>query len=397
MNVYTDPWLASNPVIKQADYCFFDTISYYNKSIDMTVKHKYLICEYVKLNFPEVFPNDFDVFRYVSDYAKNLLREKRTFIIFNMSYDGGYVTFPYYKYFYHSSKKHQIPQEQIIFITGGHTERERYKNLYPDTKIYTAMIHLEDVWVKEATDFAKINRVGPLLNSHSSKYFTYLSRRPRYWRSALTMTLHSDEYLSNRSILSHCVVEGDDSPSDNNIPLEFVDGDLIADPSNDPVIKYFEKHGKIINSGTVLGRGRSAYPATDLYNQVLFDVVGETYQARNEDCLSEKTFKAMNVGIPVIIWGTHGINKQLEKLGFKLYTDWFDYSFDDEPDEWLRLNKLVSEIRRVCNYLDTLPRDQRLEWSLQNRSVLKFNKQLIGNIPFIKNEIVALLKILNGE
>lgn len=396
MNIHTDPWLASNPMAKQVDRCFFDTLFHYSDSIAMTVNRKYLLCEHVR-QMVFKFPSEFDIFAYVSEHAKHMLRNKETFIVFDMSNEGGHATFPHYNYFYQSSKKHQIPQEQIIFITGGHTEREMYKKLYPDTKIHTVMIHLEDFRVKYVTNFVKFNRVNGLLRNHNTKYFTYLTRRPRYWRSALTMKLHSDEYLLNRAILSHGMIEADESPGNVDTSMHFVDGDLIADPKNDPVIKYFKNHNKVIDSGTKLKLNQVYAPPTDLYNQVLFDVVGESYQARNQDCITEKTFKAINVGLPVLIWGTPGINRQLEKLGFKLYDDWFDYSFDDEPDEWTRLNKLVDEIKRVCKYLDTLSYDERFEWSLQNKSVLNFNRDLLGNTPFIKSEINKLLQLLNGE
>jgi hypothetical protein len=83
--------------------------------------------------------------------------------------------------------------------------------------------------------------------------------------------------------------------------------------------------------------------------------------------------------MPVLIWGTPGINTTaLKRLGFKLYEDWFDLSFDTEPDTEKRIKLLLNEILRVCKKLDNC--SDLIEWQQTNMDVLHYNKNLILNL-----------------
>jgi hypothetical protein len=394
MGIYTKHWLNTNNIIQQQNIDVLAGFAHWSKTLDLSITADYVLCEHVE-HIVFVWPEQFDVFAYVSNDVKKLLKEKRIFLIFNMSNEGGYPTFPHYRYFYESSITHGIPQEQIIFLTGGQTEDTVYKNLFPESKIHTVVIHLEDYRVLLVSKFKSNPRASMLAKNFKTKYFTYLSRRPRFWRSALTKELHADPYLQHRALLSHGIIGSDGKYATNADILEFADGDEVTDAESREVVDYFTKVGRVMDPGTQFNINHVYGSLDDLYHQVLFDVVGESYQTMSRDCITEKTFKAIYAEVPVLIWGTPGINKQLTMLGLKQYNEWFDYSFDDEEDDTKRMHLLVKEIKRVCMHLDSMSHIERISWSLKNKEVLKHNKAMLGELPFIRNNLTKLLNILN--
>jgi hypothetical protein len=122
----------------------------------------------------------------------------------------------------------------------------------------------------------------------------------------------------------------------------------------------------------------------------------ESYQEGIHIHNTEKIFKPMVNSIPLLIWGTPGVNtNQLSNIGFKTYEDWFDLSFDSELDTEKRLHLLVKEVRRVCNMLASYNDEQLLEWQNKNTSVIEHNKMTVLNqLPMNKIEFNRLFEDL---
>ena len=62
--------------------------------------------------------------------------------------------------------------------------------------------------------------------------------------------------------------------------------------------------------------------------------------------ITEKTWKPIVFQKPFLVWGGQGIHAKLKDLGFELYDELFDYSFDGgvfDPN-WRRLNRLSDSI-----------------------------------------------------
>lgn len=60
---------------------------------------------------------------------------------------------------------------------------------------------------------------------------------------------------------------------------------------------------------------------------------------------SEKTVTPMLLNKPFLVASCVGFHKELKKQGFELYDELFDYSFDDEPDMYIRYEKLLENIK----------------------------------------------------
>lgn len=112
------------------------------------------------------------------------------------------------------------------------------------------------------------------------------------------------------------------------------------------------------------------------YKKGFLDIVNET--GLETPFLTEKTYRALLFGKPFIVNGAKGTHKAIESLGFKLYDELFDYSFDSIQDDETRIKEISKQIENI-QY-----RDLDEMWELVYNKV-KFNQQRCFEI--IENEI----------
>jgi hypothetical protein len=77
----------------------------------------------------------------------------------------------------------------------------------------------------------------------------------------------------------------------------------------------------------------------------LLYLVTETVATGRRHHLTEKTFKPIAMGMPFIIVGTQGSLRYLRSYGFQTFGDLWDESYDDEPDDSLRIEKIAQVLK----------------------------------------------------
>lgn len=65
--------------------------------------------------------------------------------------------------------------------------------------------------------------------------------------------------------------------------------------------------------------------------------------------ITEKTWHAILAEKPFIVFGSVNFHKKLESMGFELYNDVIDYSFDCENDFRKRASMIIKELQRLNN------------------------------------------------
>lgn len=98
-------------------------------------------------------------------------------------------------------------------------------------------------------------------------------------------------------------------------------------------------------------------------------VVTETVQAGRRHHLTEKTFKPICLGMPFIIVSTAGSLQYLRSYGFKTFGDIWDESYDTEPDDAKRLEKIAD----LLAYIDSLSVRQLQELHAQVAPIVQHN------------------------
>jgi hypothetical protein len=79
----------------------------------------------------------------------------------------------------------------------------------------------------------------------------------------------------------------------------------------------------------------------------LLYLVTETVATGRRHHLTEKTFKPIAMGMPFIIVGTQGSLKYLRSYGFQTFGDLWDESYDDEPDDHQRIEKIAKVLQQL--------------------------------------------------
>jgi len=131
----------------------------------------------------------------------------------------------------------------------------------------------------------------------------------------------------------------------------------------------------------------------NLYYESFFSIVTETSFSNTKIFISEKTPKSINNLHPFLILGDWKIHSELKNLGFVLYDDLIDYSFDNIEDNDLRFIGFTQEVQRLIDNKDTI-----IEWYKNNTDKLIYNyNHLLNNfggdvenkknIEYIKNFI----------
>ncbi len=80
----------------------------------------------------------------------------------------------------------------------------------------------------------------------------------------------------------------------------------------------------------------------------LWHIVTETVFYENKLHLTEKIFKPIVIRRPFILVGSPGNLKYLKSYGFKTFDSWIDESYDEIQDNDLRLEKITTEIEKLC-------------------------------------------------
>lgn len=126
-----------------------------------------------------------------------------------------------------------------------------------------------------------------------------------------------------------------------------------------------------------------------LNNRCLFNVVGETMNGNNEVFISEKTYKNFLIGQPFISVGSLYYNQQLKNLGFKLYDEIFDYSYDLISDSKQRVVELVKNLNKYkyVNLSEIYNQIKEVTIFNKNKSIEYYN-----NDPNIPIELINLYK-----
>ena len=79
----------------------------------------------------------------------------------------------------------------------------------------------------------------------------------------------------------------------------------------------------------------------------LLYLVTETVATGQRHHLTEKTFKPIAMGMPFVIVGTQGSLKYLRSYGFKTFGHLWDESYDDEPDDSRRIEKIAQVLKQL--------------------------------------------------
>ena len=121
---------------------------------------------------------------------------------------------------------------------------------------------------------------------------------------------------------------------------------------------------------------------TSFYQNSYFSVVSSTFALSNKEPsvgFTEKEVKPILYKPPFSIHNLPGVLKHMRSMGFMTFGKWFDESYDDEVDDYQRLNKIVAEVARLSqipnHQWDTMLREMQPILLHNYNRLVKYNSE----------------------
>lgn len=125
------------------------------------------------------------------------------------------------------------------------------------------------------------------------------------------------------------------------------------------------------------------------FNRSFIQLVTESEDT--ETFITEKTVTPILLNKPFLVASNVGFHRKLEQLGFQLYTELFDYSFDDETDIFVRYEKIVENIKR---YVGLNPAELKQQYNKVIDKITHNRNLAIKYATIVPKEIIELYLLL---
>lgn len=154
--------------------------------------------------------------------------------------------------------------------------------------------------------------------------------------------------------------------------------------------KYFDAKTKTFDDGFKTTGGQYYIPTE--YFESFVQLISESDPSKL--FFSEKISIALITGKPFIAAAGYKIHAYLrDSLGFKLFDEVFDYSFDNEPDRVKRWDMIVDNIKNLCNL--SISQLKELEHAIKPKMLYNQNraKEIVQDINFIPKPVQDCIKL----
>jgi hypothetical protein len=186
------------------------------------------------------------------------------------------------------------------------------------------------------------------LPHHSIPITAKLILWPTFWMTKTYLDLYHSQVLDD-SVIDKLYMSLNVKPRPHRSMLmdELCHHDLlkhghISWHTNDPdyVWKYWKPTKLIIDTESV---NQWTVPST--YKSTLFNLITES--STDVAFVTEKTCTAMFFKKPFLVLGSRGFHRALKDMGFELYDELFDYSFDTDTSLTNRIHGIINNINNL--------------------------------------------------
>ncbi len=316
------------------------------------------------------FKSEFSYFVYVHHnqklWAKHLdlipkkvldgVRSGKGKLIFDNSLEGERIDGRFFiNPFYESIDKLNLPTENIYFITNNLIAEKTHNEYNRKDKINVISI----MW--NVFDVQRLKKLKHLPNKinlqneidykeiNSTKYFLKINRTNRVERDLFMM------FLNFEKLLDKCLISFPELHIEKNYPNQFYKytqqeniNDLKSKLPFDIDETDETNHGP---AGYGEGFFNADLPFQPIHykNSFISIVMCAFPFEKNAYHLHSSTFNPMYCGHPIIQFGPHKTLEVMREYGFKTFNKWWDESYDDEKDDWKRLQMIMDLALKISN------------------------------------------------
>lgn len=306
-----------------------------------------------KFIFPYYLPSN--EHQYWKLYSQEFLDH---FFIKNLNYDK--------IVFFHPEEPDKIIYDKEFFSNLKETlnkhsvELELWIGNY-ETKLDSCVINWPSIWIYYSYFFYQSCHLKVIPNKFDKGY-VFLNRRSRLHRSLMIDKLYQCN-LQDFGHISWHGINKDSFGTLNNYQFKFFNNS----------IKTFDDLVSTKEENTRFGFCINFQE----YFSGFVNLISESeYQIKD---ISEKTWFSILHRKPFMILGVKGVHRILEDMGFELYNEIFDYSFDFEDDLNTRIDMIAANLQKL-QHIDL---DQTYQKILPK---IEYNRNVLMNI--IKNKLL---------
>ena len=272
--------------------------------------------------------------------------------------------------------KHNIPAEQIIFLSAVPTMHEHVKNLAKKLQLPEIKVDWFSLFEANGIDASLNSTASPLENRNYDKKFLNLNRRWRLHRPLLLTLLRSRKLLDQGYISF--------APSDDGMNWSRAYERMLGHYAHHEKIRKIlidnrsitEMDPMYLDTGDlVTNRAEHQVSINDYYHQTYFSVINETTYHEGVPFLSEKIFKAVGLGHPFIMVTAPNSLQYLKELGYRTYAPYINEEYDGILDDGDRMLAIVEEIERLTKMDQT----ELSKWLDGVKSIAQYNRNILVN------------------
>jgi hypothetical protein len=226
--------------------------------------------------------------------------------------------------------KHGLPTNCYIFVSG-HTLANSLDNFvwFPDHELF----------------YWKANQTHEPVKCHTFERpynFTVLSRVHKWWRATVMTDMHRLGLL-DQALWSYNTIDVGDSYSDNPIEIEFLS-------LQEKVTEFLQGAPYKCDDFDSVSHNRHNIQINSHYYDSYINVVLETFfcvDGNNGAFLTEKTFKPIKHGQMFVLVAPPGSLQVLKDLGYKIFDNLIDSSYDkiqNHTERWCRLRSILAHL-----------------------------------------------------
>ena len=258
--------------------------------------------------------------------------------------------------FYKSIDKLKLPTKNIYFITNNLIAEKTHQEYHRVDKINVISI----MW--NVFDVQRLKELGHLplkvsadmeykyKQKNDIKHFLKINRTNRDERDIFML------FLNFEKLLDKCLVSFPSMYKENIYPSQFY---KYIQPENINDLKSklpfdIDETDKTNHGPAGIGKGffDADLPFDPIHyrNTFISIVMGAFPFDTNGHHLHSSTFNPMYCGHPIIQFAPYKSLETMKQYGFKTFNQWWDESYDDEPDDWKRLQMVMDLVLKLSDY-----------------------------------------------
>ena len=320
------------------------------------------------------------------DNIINLIREKQLRLIISADREGGGMIFEKRDVFLATTLEMQrlnLPAGSILITQGNKKITEQYDQWLIETsnkKLFEVkhINHFDRIFISSVDNLPTVPVVKTSIENNDSLDFNSLNRTYKEHRIAHLY------YLAKNAMLDKGLVSANEIKTDQLSVLSILQNSTMAE-----VDSVMSKNYPRFVDGDWTTNNAANSVNTDIFKNSLLSFITETKFNEDVVFLTEKVFKSLSFGHPMIVLGSCGVLDALNEMGYK--TDWcgIDPSYNSIKDNSARFYKT----HEVLNSWIQLSREEKIKKIIDSLPTIEHNMQVSRNNNFYHKDLVDAINI----